>query len=192
MTTRRPALLDERSDRPLRRVIGDLLMRCDTADIAIARIRLAALDLTREEVRGPSRARVLLGHLDAATLLDAPATAASRPSTEPPSLDALREWLESGRLEVRSAGIGAWAPDFSIYTDRTGEGAALVGAHYFGAPHLTVGPSFTVLSHEPDDRVLLAGRFEELWRRGHDVAPAIMHVIERAVARSGGAGDGVA
>jgi hypothetical protein len=150
----------------------------DRVDFAIARIRLANLDLSEEEVSGPTRCRVLLGHLDASTLLDTDAA-------DRDAVDGLVRWARSGRLHVRSAGIGAWTPDFSVYCTSNG-GTCLVGAHYFGSPHLTVGPSFTAVSTEREVRGVLERRFNELWDRSHDVLPAIVGVLERirGVARS--------
>jgi len=173
-------LLDERSSPPLRQVIGELMTGAERVDFAIARIRLANLDLSEAEVTGPDRTRVLLGHLDASTLLDAGAA-------DRTAVAGLIRWARSGRLEVRSAGIGAWTPDFSVYQGAAGEteadtngGACLVGAHYFGSPQLTVGPSFTVVSTAADVRETLARRFDALWDRSHDVLPAIVDVLERA------------
>lgn len=164
-------LLDERSAPSLREVIGGLMVDADTVDFAIARIRLANLDLADDEVNGPRRTRVLLGHLDASTLLDA-RTAADT------TVARLDRWARSGRLAVRSAGIGAWTPDFSVYHRPDGS-SCLMGAHYFGSPQLTVGPSFTTVSEDPASARLLQRRFDELWERSHDVLPAIIGVLER-------------
>ena len=164
-------LLDERSSPSLREVIGGFMVDADTVDFAIARIRLANLDLSDDEVDGPGRTRVLLGHLDASTLLDA----GTAPDTAVARLD---HWARSGRLAVRSAGIGAWTPDFSVYHRPDGS-CCLVGAHYFGNPQLTVGPSFTTVSTDGGAVGLLHHRFDELWERSHDVLPAIIGVRER-------------
>lgn len=188
MSAASTVLRDERSTRPLRGVIGALLQRSSTADLALSRVRLAALDLTANEVSGPDRCRVLLGQLDATTLADAIAPrAASIAGREvagaPAGLEAMRRlagWIECGRLEVRSAGIGLWTPDFSIFRDAGGSATCLVGAHYFGNPHLTVGPSFTAILRNAPDGALLQRRFDETWARGHDVAPAILDVLRRA------------
>ena len=166
------SLLDERSDPPLRTIIGELLASADAVDLAVARIRLANLDLSEREVSGPRRCRVLLGHLDASTLLDAG-------TARRDAVDRLARWTRSGRLEVRSAGIGRWTPDFSIYHTQDG-GTCLLGAHYFGNPHLNVGPSFTVIVSDPETRAALAARFDQLWQRSHDVLPAIAQVLEGA------------
>lgn len=184
MTPRR-ILLDERSPGVVRARIGALLGRATAAAFAVGRIRLHALDLTVEEVDRVARCRVLLGHLEAGTLLDGlerrDAAAAGR-------LEVLLGFARSGRLEIRSAGMGGWTPDFSIY--RFGpEGAdagasratvGLLGAHYFGAPHPVAGPSFTVELSGAAAAALLTERFEELWGLGHDVLPAIDEVLERA------------
>ena len=177
MTTR---LVDERGFPPVRRMIGELLEGCARADLAIGRIRLGVLDLTDAEVRGPERCRVLLGRLDAATLLDAAPSGASPRSRD--SILRLRQWLDSGRLEVRSAGLGSWTPDFSVYRTRGGTPTCLLGAHYFGSPHLTLGPSFTICTVEASASSVLLARFDGLWDDAHDVGPAIADVLDRASA----------
>lgn len=169
-------VVDERAQRPLRSVIGQLLEESSCVDLAIARVRLATLDLTQAEVEGPARCRVLLGQLDASTLHDA----ATVPAARGPAFRRLAEWLVSERLEVRSAGLGAWTPDFSVFSgpDRA---TCLLGAHYFGSPQLTVGPSVTLIMTDEDVAQLLRERFQELWDGGHDVAPAIVAVLQRAI-----------
>ena len=164
-------VFDETSDPPLRDVIGALMTDAETVDFAVARIRLANLDLSEAEVGSMRRCRVLVGRLDASTLLDADAARAE-------SVARLIRWARSGRLEVRSAGIGSWAPDFSIYHTPSGT-CSLLGAHYFGSPQLTVGPSFTVVTEHRDATALLRRRFDGLWDRSHDVLPAIVKVLER-------------
>ena len=173
-------LLDERAVPPLRSVIGGLLAASETVDFAVTRIRLANLDLTPREIAGPRRCRVLLGRLDASTLLD---TDTARSD----AVGALIRWARSGRLQVRSAGIGAWTPDFSVYHDRSGS-RCLLGAHYFGSPHLTVGPSFTCVTEDDRTVRLLGTRFDGLWERSHDVLPAIVGVMERVRVASMSAG----
>ncbi len=177
-------VVDERSERPLRPLIGELLTSCAHADLALQRVRLAALDLTDQEVHGPRRCRVLLGQLDAWTLLDAD----SGPARDRAGLGRLHDWLASGRLEVRSAGIGAWTPDFSIFHHVPAPPTCLLGAHYFGSPQLAVGPSVTVVISEAAAARLLQRRFNELWERAHDVAPAIVAVLRGAVGGDPGLG----
>lgn len=168
-------VLDERSDVSLRELIGGLLINATRADIALTRVRLAALDLSDEEVRSV-RCRVLLGELDASILLDA----AGGSSTQRAGLRRLAEWLMSERIEVRSAGIGAWTPDFSVYVGDDGSTTCLIGAHYFGSPQLAVGPSVTVTTTDAAAAGLLGERFDELWARAHDVGAAILEVVDRS------------
>ena len=163
-------LLDETSRPPLRTVIGELMEQADAVDFAVARIRLANLDLASEEIDG-LQCRVLLGRLDASTLLDTD-------SARLAAVEGLIGWARSGRLAVRSAGIGAWTPDFSVYHGVSGS-RCLLGAHYFGPPQLTVGPSFTAVTADPDGVAVLQRRFNRLWERSHDVLPAIVAVLER-------------
>lgn len=164
-------LLDECSEPPLRSLIGKLLAGAETVDLAVARIRLASLDLTEREIAGPRRCRVLIGHLDASTLLDAGAARQE-------AVARLARWTRSGRLQVRSAGISRWTPDFSTYSTPD-DRRCLLGAHYFGNPQLTVGPSFTVVTDDPDVHAALGLRFDQLWDRSHDVLPAIAQVLDR-------------
>ena len=167
-------LLDERSEPALRTVIGELMARSERADFAVTRIRLAAMDLTREEAAMTS-CRVLLGALDASMLDDASAGAAARER----QLGLLLDWVRSGRLQVRSAGIAGWSPDFSLFRSPVSI-TCLVGAHYFANPYHAVGPSLTCILRDPSASRIVADRFEALWARSHDVMPAIQHVLERA------------
>lgn len=172
MSTDRTVLIDERSDPDLRAVIGGLLTSSESADFAVTRIRLAAMDLTDEEVAIP-RCRLLLGALDASMLDDASYV----PTAARADVGRLLGWVRSGRLEIRSAGIGGWIPDFSIY--RAGNASTcLLGAHYFGNPQLSVGPSFTCLVRDAASARIVADRFDALWDRSHDVLPAIRDVLE--------------
>lgn len=162
-------VFDETATVPVRARIGRLLGGADTADFAVARIRLAALDLQEREVAGVRRCRVLLGRFDAVTLHE---------SLEGSSLRVLRAFIGSGRLEVRSAGLAGWIPDFSVIGGNPP--VALFGAHHFGSPYPFVGPSFTVETSEPDAVALAGERFESLWGHGHDVLPAIRSVVQQA------------
>lgn len=176
MTGTGTALLDERSTPPLRARIGHLLASAEDAMFAVRRIRLGVLDLTDPELATVQRCRVLLGQLDASVLLDAAEGTAAGPTA---SLAPLLRFAGSGRLEVRSAGVAGWSPDFAVV--RAGERAmGMVGAIYFGSPDLVVGPALTVPVTGDDATALLRSRFDELWARSHDVLPAIREVLEHA------------
>lgn len=178
-----PMLVDERAPVPVRERIGALLSRSIRADVAVARIRLVALDLTEGEVGGVERCRVLLGRLDAGMLLEA---AEAGPPDAADRLHVLLTFAGSGRLEVRAAGMASWVPDFSIYRLRRETPIALLGAHFFGAPYPLVGPSFTAIVEDPSMVASMRERFDELWDFGHDVLPAITGVLERAHAMAVG------
>lgn len=174
-------LMDEKSDPPLRAVIGGLLARCTRADIAVASIRLAALDLGDAELEGVSRCRILVGGLDARALdggvhSDAAALDRSR---------ALLRFLESDRVRIRSAGRSSWMPDFSLYHE-SGRRVALIGAHYFREPVAAHGPSLTCMLTDADSAELLAARFDELWNGGHDVGAAVRDTVRQWIARQAG------
>jgi hypothetical protein len=170
-------LLDERATPPLRRRIGDLLAEADETSFALARVRLAVLDLGDDELGSLSRCRVLLGHLDASTLLDASDSAGRRALA--PALGRLFRFASSGRLEVRSAGLATWNPDFGI-AQRGTQVTGLLGAIHFGNPELLTGPTLTAITRDPDATALLRLRFDDLWQKSHDVLPAILQVLERA------------
>jgi hypothetical protein len=168
-------LIDDVSQPTLRFYIGRLLSDCVRADIAVGHVRLSALDLTADETRGIRHCRILLGRLEARALTEFGFV--DERSDE--RLHALLDFLDSGRVEIRSAGIGAWWPDFSIYRESIGVrgGACLVGAHYFRDPVTANGPSFTALLRDDDAVACALSRFEELWERSHDVLEPVIAAI---------------
>lgn len=181
-------LIDERSTDSVRARIGALLTGAATADIAVARIRLGALDLRADEVGAVDRCRVLLGRLDVGMLLDTTDMARrdGRIAAAADRLSVLRAFARSGRLEIRAAGTDGWTPDFSVF--RGAVETALLGAHYFGTRDYPIGgPSFTAITTDPPAISLLSARFVELWERGHDVLPAVRDVLEEAHALALGA-----
>lgn len=167
----RPLLMDESGVPSVRERFGAALSAAVTMDVAVARIRLATLDLTAAELAGVRRCRLLLGELDASTLLDAAESGAARAR--------LRSFAESGRLEVRSAGLAGWSPDFCVARGPIGV-TCMVGAIYFGNPRLLTGPAVTLVAEDEEWAGLLSARFDRLWDRGHDVLPAIQAVLARA------------
>lgn len=183
-------LFDERAEVPVRARIGTLLRGATTADFAFTRIRLGALDLQREEVEGLERCRVLLGAFDA-TALQSVLIDRGEPEQANPvrisRLRVLRSFVESGRLEVRSAGLARWTPDFGVVGGKRPRNGgsppgrathvAVIGANHFGPPHHPIGPSFTAITGNASAVKLLAMRFEETWAHGHDVLPAIRDVV---------------
>src|SRR5687768_1352605 len=121
-------LLDESCTPSVREAIGRLMGAAQTADLAVAHIRLATLDLQPGELGRLQRCRVLLARFDSAfaadahSLMSAPAGSAH--------FKGLLAFAESGRLEVRSSSTVLWTPDFSIYHGLSGgtQNALLLGA----------------------------------------------------------------
>jgi hypothetical protein len=184
---RRPGiglLLDDERSPSARDVLGFLLARCAQADLAVARIRLAALDFTADDLRTVRRCRVLLGSLDAAALGEAASTLARDPARTP-NLAALRELLASGRLEIRSAGTARWTPDFAVLQQidsRTALTAATTAACLVGWLGLdlrqnTAGPALTCLITGSVAITAAAARFDRLWADAYDVLPIVADVL---------------
>jgi hypothetical protein len=167
-------LIDDRSLPSLRQRIGALLGSCTRADIAVGHIRLAALDLTEPETRHVERCRILLGRLEVRSLVDFGPDDDAATSR----LSELLRFLESGRVEVRSAGIGAWTPDFSVYRGAPDGDACLIGSHYFREPAVE-GATFTTFLTDAASVALALERFGELWQRSHDVYEPVLTAVAR-------------
>jgi hypothetical protein len=180
-------LLDDRRYPTVRQVVGKLLTHATTADFAIARVRLAAVDLSEREIGSVRRCRVLLGRLD----VEALSTPEESRRVEPEragNLLTLRAFLTSGRAEIRTAGATMWVPDFSILTglpelEGVSSGAVcLLGAHYFARPYPTRGPALTCLLSGRGSVATARDRFEELWDLGYDVLPVITETLDALLA----------
>jgi hypothetical protein len=172
------ALIDERHAPPLRQTLGVLLSTARHADIAIAHLRLAGLDLTASEAGGLERCRVLLGRLDAAVLFDSAADA----GVSRQRFELLAAFARSGRLEMRTAPHHIWTPDFSIFRGLPAdETAALVGAHYFGRPYPRYGLAFTCVLKQHAAVRACSTRFEELWQAGYDVLPVVLETLDSLI-----------
>lgn len=169
-------LLDETTHPPLRARFGELLTYAQCADIAIGTIRLGAIDLTPAETTRV-RMRILLGRFEAASLQGNGAGTASQ-------LEHLRRLIADGSVQLRSAGVGWWIPDFSLFRGvrYPAAGAAdvcFVGAHYFHTPPSSTGPSFTCMLTDAATIDAVAARFEVLWERGHDVSAVVDETLLR-------------
>lgn len=171
-------LLDEASQPGLRDVIGSLLEAADTACIAVARVRLGVIDLSAAETGHVQSCRILLGRLDA----DGLTSLTPGGSGSAAHLMALYRFIASPRVQVRSAGMGAWLPDFSIYEgvslpERPSAAVCLMGAHWFRAPPVAEGPSFSCLLTDERAVARARRRFDELWLGAHDVRGAVLDAI---------------
>ena len=88
-------VLTETDEPSLRYVIGALLARSHSADVAIANIRLAHVDVSANEIENV-RMRILVGRFEAAHTSD-PVLAAR--------MEGLAELIQAGVVQLRSAGM---------------------------------------------------------------------------------------
>jgi hypothetical protein len=173
-----PLLLDERARPDFRDVYGWLLARSTRLDVALTRIRLSTLDLGRGELDGVRSIRLLLAEVNAVQL-DAEAHGVMLREEKREVLHTLSARLSRGIIEVRSAPLGGWSPDFSVFHDLHGPAAVLVGSHWFERPFPHRGPAFAAL-HGPEAAADAGSRFDEAWERAHDIGLAVLGILERA------------
>lgn len=124
------------------------------------------------------RIRLLLAEVSAVSL-DAEAHALLHHPGMAANLRRLALLLHVGRIEVRSAPLGGWAPDFTVFRADDGAHAAMVGPHRFERGLLHSGPLLASV-HGAGDAGRLGARFDELWGRAHDIRPAIAGILARA------------
>lgn len=172
------ALLDERSRPDFREAFGQLARRSDAISVAVTRVRITTVDLTREELALVSSLRVLVAELSALRL-DGEARALRTEPRRSGNVAHLLEMLESGRLEVRSAPLGGWSPDFTVFASGGAAHSVLTGFHWFERPYPHRGPALASL-HAGDAARLAARRFEDVWDSAHDVGPAVWSIMARA------------
>ena len=171
-------LIDERKRPDFRDLFGTLAGGSTEVATAVTRVRLSTLDLTDGELRGLGSLRVLLAELNALRL-DAEARALLAQPGRARTVRLLSELLERGILEVRSAPLGGWSPDFSVFGNERGPTAVLLGPHWFQRPYPHRGPALTSL-HGPEAARLARRRHDALWEEAHDVGPAIWSLLARA------------
>jgi len=171
-------LFDERRRPDFRDVFGALASASSDIATAVRRVRLSTVDLTRHELERVEHFRVLVAEMNALQL-DAEARGLQVDPRRAPNAELLREMLESGRLEVRSAPLAGWIPDFTVFSRPDGPHAVLTGLHWFERPYGHRGPAFGAVHGEVAAR--LAGRrHDEAWERAHDVGPAVWNILSKA------------
>ncbi len=174
-------LLDETRTPSLRETIGRLLGAAQRADLAVAHVRLATIDLQPGELGRLQRCRLLLARFDAAFAADAHSLRLDPARIE--QLKRLRAFAESGRLEVRSASATLWSPDFSIYHGIGGgsQRVLLLGAHYFRQPYPPNGAALTCVIRDEAAAERAGQRFDALWDQSHDVLAVITETLAEAL-----------
>jgi hypothetical protein len=177
-----PRLIDDRSRPGFRELFGRLARRATGLDVALTHLRLSTLDLSDRELAHVQRIRLLLAEVSAVSL-DAEAHALLHRSPMAANLRRLATLLSLGRIEVRSAPLGGWAPDFSVFRNDTGPFAVMIGPHRFDRGLIHEGPVLASL-HDAPEAVRVSARFAEIWTRGHDIRPAIAGILGRAERRA--------
>lgn len=175
-------LLDERRRPDFRDVFGALARRSTEIAVAVTRVRLTTVDLGPEELGGLRSFRVLVAEVSALQL-DAEATGLLQLPRRAPNVRLLTAMLEEGRLEVRSAPLGGWSPDFTVFSGAAGAMAVLSGFHWFERPYPYRGPALASL-HGPDAARWARARYQEIWDAAHDVGPALWSILARADTRT--------
>jgi len=171
-------LLDERRRPDFRDVFGALARRSTSIATAVTRVRLSTVDLSGDEFDGLTSFRVLVSEVSALHL-DAEARGLLHLPRRAPNIRILTRLLESGRLEVRSAPLGGWSPDFTVFSDSDGARAVLTGFHAFERPYPHRGPALASL-HGPPGATLAGARHAELWESAHDIGPTLWALLTRA------------
>ena len=147
-------------------------------DVAVRRIRLAGVSLMRRELAGPSRLRVLLAEIDILTLTSEAEALAVRSGSRA-RLDLILELMDSGALEVRSAPLAGWAPDFSVFHYEVAEPTVLIGPHWLQRPYPHRGPALGSL-HSGSAAARVGRRFSGLWEQAHDVKGPLLRTLTEA------------
>jgi hypothetical protein len=178
--TQAASLLDEASQPSVRALLGEWLGRSRRADFALARLRLAGVDLSSGELAGLRSCRVLLGRLDAEMFGEA-AEMAARDARHRGNLEVLRDFLASGRVAVRVARAETWTPDFAVLAGAGRAGVAVLGAYHLAQAYPSFGPRFTCFLERPDAVRRLAGRFAALWGRAYPVDDVIRVALGRVL-----------
>lgn len=177
-----PHLLDERSEPDFRSVFATLARRSTALGSAVSRIRLGGLDLRPEELRSLNRIRVVVAELNGIVLR----AEAEAMLTDPAKGDNLRylvRLMREGRIEIRSAPLAGWSPDFTVFSRGGRPWTLLVGLHWFARPYPHRGPALASL-HGRVAASRTLRRFEELWRRGHDIGSPVLSLLEEAKQRT--------
>lgn len=173
-----PSLFDETRPDGFKHRFRRELTRALRVDIAVTRLRLSTIDLNEGELARVTAVRLLLAELRAVAL-DAEAHALMARPDGREQLRGLERLLDRDQVRIRVAPLAGWSPDFSIFSDQEGPRSVLMGFHAFELPHPYPGPALGA-HFGPAEARIAHTRFDELWARGHDVAPAVHTIFRRA------------
>lgn len=169
-------LFDEHDAVPFPGRFAKRLAAADELDVALTRLRVLALVMRSRDIRRLARirlcvARAVVGDWEVEVrraLLDD----VHRDRTR-----ALVEALKQRRIEVRSAPLHGWSPDFSVFSEAGSVQAALLGSHWLDETPPDPGPLWAVEA-VGGHAAPMAVRFDELWDRAHDVSAALCDRFE--------------
>ncbi len=173
-----PSLLDDRSPPGFREAYGTLVRGASRLDVALTHLRLSTVDLTETELSRITRVRLLLAQLRAAAL-DVEAHAVLHRVDSARNLRRLIGLLRAGRIEVRSAPLATWSPDFSVFGGDGRPFALIIGPHRFERSPAFGGPVLASL-HGPAEATRAISHFEKMWAGAHDIRSAITGILTRA------------
>lgn len=180
-----PTLLIEGTNPRFPVVYRRWLGRSSRVDVALTRLRIATLRLQADDLARVERLRIVLAELSTAAW-EAETHRALLDPERGPMLRRIIELLREGRLEVRSAPLAGWAPDFTIFRD-DGSGPvegvstrALIGPHWLETGAGLAGPRFAFAVEGADAR-RAEERFAAIWRHAYDVGPAVTRLLARTM-----------
>ncbi len=166
----------------LESTIRELVSASSDVAFAIEQVRLSSLHRVADVLLGVARCRFVLGRLDAHRLdLDG-----VQGETRRLGLQRLLDHTRNGGLQIRTAGVLRWEPDFSLYhhADRRYGSFCLLGAHYLAPPHPGIDWPLTCLLTGRRAVQHAVGHFEEIWTGGHDAIAPITEALERRLCAS--------
>jgi hypothetical protein len=175
-------LLDERSPKSFRAFFGDLLSRSSHVEAAVLRVRLGAVDLSGQELTCLRHLRVLVAEVNAQTV-EGEAYALVMDPGKRENLTRVVNLLQAGVMEIRSAPLGGWSPDFTVFSGDQGPHSLLIGLHWFHRPFPHRGPAWAAIFGAPE-ALRARARFRELWAGAHDIGPAVLRLMERTTVRA--------
>jgi hypothetical protein len=142
---------------------------------------LGAVDLSSQELNKLRRLRILVAEVNAHTV-ESEAYAMSADPSKQENLQRILNLFREGRLEIRSAPLGGWSPDFTVFSNQHGPNRLLLGLHWFHRPFPHRGPAW-VINLGSEEAEMASKRFTDIWENAHDIGPAVRRLMERTAQR---------
>lgn len=175
-----PRLLVEGAAPRFPTVYRRWLGRSTRTDIALTRLRIATLRLAPRDLARVRRIRLVLAELTTSAWEVETHRALLDPGRAP-ALRTLVRALQTGNLQVRSAPLAAWSPDFTVFHRDDGRPTALLGPHWLEATPGVPGPRFAFAVQGRDAR-RVSRCFARIWDSAYDVGPAVSSLLGGTVA----------